>query len=129
MSRILLTCALALAACSTEPSAGIQAETDQDLYEATSQIRVRVTNGTDAAIRYETCPGKWDRKTATGYQRFEVLESCTKNITTVPAGESVDVSYHFPVGQSLGTWRIAVPVGPDELTTEVKTNDFEVVVF
>ncbi|HEU4799452.1 MAG TPA: hypothetical protein VFS94_02345 [Gemmatimonadales bacterium] len=123
-----LAFALVTAGCGTEPVEGIAAETELQQYLPAEEIGVVLTNTSDATIRYQTCPETWDRKDGDGYKRVEELQSCTRNITSVPAGQSVRVEYTFPDGEPLGLYRVVVPVGLDGLTDEVTTNDFEVYV-
>lgn len=123
-----LAIAVLAAACNTEPVEGITAQTEEQMYFPSEEIGVVLTNTSDAPIRYQTCPETWDRKEGNGYERMEELQSCTRNITTVPAGESVRVVYTFPESEPFGFYRVVVPVGLDGLTDEVMSNDFEVYV-
>lgn len=127
-SAIGLAFVLVAAGCGTEPVEGIAAETELQQYLPAEEIGVVLTNTSDVPIRYQTCPETWDRKGGSGYERVEELQACTRNITTVPAGESVRVAYTFPDGEPFGFYRVVVPVGLDGLTDEVTTNDFEVYV-
>ena len=124
----VLVFALATTGCGTEPVEGISAETELQQYLPAEEIGVVLTNTSDVPIRYQTCPETWDRKDGSGYERVEELQACTRNITTVPAGESVRVAYTFPDGEPFGFYRVVVPVGLDGLTDEVTSNDFEVYV-
>lgn len=124
----VLVLALSITGCGTEPVEGISAETELQQYLPAEEIGVVLTNTSDVPIRYQTCPETWDRKDGNGYERVEELQACTRNITTVPAGESVRVAYTFPDGEPFGFYRVVVPVGLDGLTDEVTSNDFEVYV-
>lgn len=120
--------ALVTIGCGTEPVEGIAAQTELQQYLPAEEIGVVLTNTSDVTIRYQTCPEIWDRKDGNGYERVEELQSCTRNITSVPAGESARVAYTFPDGEPFGSYRVVVSVGLDGLTDEVTTNDFEVYV-
>lgn len=125
----LVSLALALSApgCSSaaDPTGDVTAVTEESTYARTDIIDVIIANGSDRRVRYEACPGRWDRKTATGYERFEEIVLCTDEITSVAAGQTVRVAYSLPAGQPTGTYRIVLPVGYDgEVSDTIHTGDF-----
>jgi hypothetical protein len=122
---------LAVLGCGTDPIGGVTATTDKTLYEVGQPIDVEIVNTSDQAVNYYACPERWDHKTSSGYERIEELGVCLAIVTSVPAGGSVHVTYSFPDGQPLGTWRIPIPVSRTDASHvgEIHTADFEVVVF
>jgi hypothetical protein len=122
---------LAVLGCGTDPIGGVTATTDKTLYEVGQPIDVEIVNTSDQAVNYYACPERWDHKTSSGYGRIEELGVCLAIVTSVPAGGSVHVTYSFPDGQPLGTWRIPIPVSRTDASHvgEIHTADFEVVVF
>ena len=123
-----LAAALIASACNTEPVDDLSAETELELYQPGDPIVVTITNESDEDVPYRACPSIWERQTDDGHDRVEGLEVCTGEVTEVEANSSVDVTYHFPVGQPLGTWRIVIPVGTGNPANEIRTNDFLMVV-
>jgi hypothetical protein len=118
--------AVLAAACNTGPDEGLSAETEFEVYGTDSDILVTITNESNNAVAYRACPSIWERQS--NNDRVQGLQVCTDEITTVDAQSSVDVTYTFPVGQPLGSWRIVIPVGPSDDDAEIRTNDFEMVV-
>ena len=126
LAGVGLAIAVLAAACNMEPVAGLSAETELEIYEAGDPIVVTITNESDNAVAYRACPSIWERQS--NNDRVHGLQLCTDVITTVDAQSSVDVTYTFPVGQPLGSWRIVIPVGPSDDDAEIRTNEFEMVV-
>lgn len=120
--------ALATVGCNTEPLDGVSAETEFVIYEVGSDIVVTLANASDVRVSYVICSPLWDLKKDDGYERIPVTFGCEDDVFYLPAGESVDIPYHFPAGHPLGTWRIAIPVSADNPPKEIYTNDFEMVV-
>lgn len=123
-----LAAVLAASGCNTGPVEGLSAETGFELYEPGDPIVVTITNASNDDIQYQACPSTWEHQTDNGHDRVQGLEVCTEVVTVVEANSSVDVTYHFPAGQPLGTWRIVIPVGTGNPADEILTNDFQVVV-
>lgn len=123
-----LAATLVFAACTTEPADGMSAETEFELYEVGDPIVVTITNESNAEVSYSACPSIWEHQTSGGHDRVQGLEVCTTEVTAVGANSSVDVTYQFPAGQPLGSWRIVIPVGSDNPRDEIRTDHFDVVV-
>jgi hypothetical protein len=125
----ILLALLALPACgSTDPSAGITVTTDKSSYTTTDPIVVTITNTTGSAVRYSSCPERWDHKVGDSYTRVEELQQCLVGFVPLPAGESATVGYTFPEGQPAGTWRVVIPVAnaDGDKRGEARSGDFEV---
>lgn len=123
-----LAAALITSACTSEPVEGLSAETEFEVYGTDSPIVVTITNESDEDVQYQACPSNWEHQTDDGHDRVQGLEVCIGAVTVVEANSSVDVTYHFPAGQPLGTWRIVIPVGSDDPVDEIRTNHFQMVV-
>lgn len=129
LGSVSLAFALAVPGCGgpADPVGGVTATTDESVYARSEVINLVVANGSDEVVRYEACPGRWDLKTATGYDRYEEIVLCTNEITTIAAGETARVAYSLPQGQPVGTYRIVLPVGVDrEMGDTVRSAEFVV---
>lgn len=123
-----LAAVLVASGCNTGPVEGLSAETGFELYEPGDPIVVTITNDSDEDVQYQACPSTWEHQTDDGNDRVQGLEACIRVVTVVEANSSVDVTYHFPSGQPLGTWRIVIPVGTGNHADEILTNHFQMVV-